>query len=273
MVNHITRFQPKRNKGLALTVSAVLTGLFFVGAAAFLYWFILSHFLTIRTVVSQAETERHAMNLANVLISSEKLAYVKDGKIYRGVLDSRKLDSFFTKKGGTQDVGSSEYIDALLTDVKEIDLGYPNTFNLVNIIDLSSCDQEGNCAVWSTSLLGPITVERSKVMNFLDCLKQSFDNDVTGWVRRSAGCGIGAVIGGVIGGPLGAAIGCGVGFVTMLWNWNDIMMCATNNLPESVKAFFVSGSPISYEGLPVVILYPDGTTHAGRIQVGVLEWG
>jgi hypothetical protein len=261
----------KSSKGLALTISAILEGLFLIGGIAFIYWLILNIFLQVRISIGQAQTERYGLNLANVLISSEYLAYVEDGKISRGLIDSRKIDSFASKKGGTLDVNSSEYMHGLRDNWKQLDIGYANTVSLVNIIDLESCDTEKNCTIWSTSLIGPTDyLENAK--QFLGCLVESFDNDISGWTRRTAGCAGGAIIGGIVGGPIGAAVGCGIGFLVTLWNPRDIGNCFQQSMPEYLKNLFYTGSPISYEGLPVIIRYPNGALHAGRINVGVFSW-
>jgi hypothetical protein len=272
--------QKRRSKGITLTISAVLEGLFFIGIVALGYWFILSRILDIHVTTLSSDNERHAINLANVLLSYENLAYVKDGKIQRGVLEAEKLDNFASKKGSTYDFNKTEFISGMLENYKEIEFGYPNSFNVVTVVDLDSCKPDEGCTTWVTTLVGPTSVEGLSVNDFIRCLKENFKNDPQDWARRAGGCGAGAVTGGgigfLVGGPLGAAIGgaigCGIGFLATLWDWGDVNKCGINSMPESLKYFFASGKFAAAQGLPTLIRYPDGSMHAGRIIVSVVEW-
>ncbi len=272
--------QKRQSKGIALTISAVLEGLFLIGIVALGYWLILSIILDIHVTTLSSDNERHAINLANVLLSYENLAYVKDGKIERGVLEVEKLDNFASKKGSTYDFNKSEFVSGMLENYKEIVFGYPNSLNIVTVVDFDSCKQDTGCTSWVTTLVGPSSVEGLAVNDFVRCLSENFKNTPQDWARRLGGCGAGGVIGGGIGfliaGPLGAAIGgaigCGIGFLTTLWDPGDIKKCGINAMPESLKYFLTSGRFAAAEGLPTLIRYPDGSMHTGRIIVSVIEW-
>jgi hypothetical protein len=272
--------QKRRSKGITLTISAVLGGLFFIGIVALGYWFILSRILDIHVTTLSSDNERHAINLANVLLSYENLAYVKDGKIQRGVLEVEKLDKFASKKGSTYDFNKSEFVSGMLENYKEIGFGYPNSLSVVTVVDLDSCKQDEGCTTWVTTLVGPISVEGLSINDFVRCLGENFKNDPQDWSRRVGWCGtlgtgggmIGAAIGGPLGAAIGGAIGCGIGFLVSLWDWGDLSKCGINSMPESLKYFFASGKFAAAQGLPTLIRYPDGTMHAGRIIVSVVEW-
>ena len=232
----------RKNKGIVLTISAVIEGLFVTGVLALLYWMFLSRVLEVHVVVSEMNAERHAINLANVLISSEKLAYEKDGKISRGILDSTKLDNvFINKREFLSDV-------RVYLEPKDIGIGYPNTLNLVWVLDLDSC-QDSDCDGWMASLSGPVTLEGLKPVKFTECLAENVKLDQWGSNFRF-----------YFGGIFGA-----------LWQPQDIEKCIKNANPLGVKSFF-TWSAISSSGLPVLIRYPDGDLHIGRIKAGVGEW-
>lgn len=244
----------KKSKGIALTISAALESLFVLGIIAFIYWFFLSRILDIRVSVMEATAERHAINLANVLISSEKLAYKDNGKISRGILDASKLDNVFINKNDfLADVrGSLQPKDI------GIGIGYPNTLNLVEVIDLEKCKNYvtstrppttvTECDGWIASLSGPVTLQDLSIPKFLDCLEQNKKIDV------------GSIFRGFIGGIPG-----------VFWQPWDIGKCAQNTIPSNIKSIF-TGTPISSKGLPIVIRYPDGSLHSGRMVVAVGEW-
>jgi hypothetical protein len=236
-------FLHQKNKGIAITLSAVIEGLFFVAVISLLYWFFWSSILKMHIIMQDATTERHSMNLANVLISSENLTYEKDGNIQRGVLDASKLDNIFIRKNefpqGYQspNMGSSHPPVPSLTSMMEQDIGiaYPNSINLVEITDLEIC-QNSICDGWVASLSGPINLEGLSVVNFVDCLGENFNT----------------------------------GALT-LWYPQDIEKCIKNNIPASISSFFTQG-PVSSNGIPVLIRYSNGELHIGKMIVGVVEF-
>lgn len=251
MVNLRMNLMQKKNKGIVLTFSAVIEGLFIIGVLGFLYWFFLSRFVNIRVSIDETLTERHAINLANVLMSSEKLAYEENGKISRGILDSNKLDSVFIKK---DDIAGRT---TFLLQPKDIGIGYPNTLNLVTVVDMEKC-QNNDCNGWMVSLSGPATLQGLSIGEFANCLSehQNKNIDLGSYFRMIAGY--------ELGGPF-------MGFLAGSWQPWDIEECVKNKIPPSIKSFFTD-TPISSKGLPVLIRYSDGELHVGKIVVGVAEW-
>lgn len=245
----------KKNKGIVLTISTVLEGLFVVGVIAFLYWFFLSRVLEIHVTVNEATIERHAINLANVLISSEKLAYEEDGKISRGILDSSKLDSVFVRK----DKFLEEVINQKSFPSTDIGIGYPNTWNLVDVIDLETCQSSG-CDGWIISLSGPVSLQGLSTVKFVNCLVDNIKVDIGSLFRYN----LVSTLAGPIAGPVAGIAGA-------LWQPLDIEKCVKNTIPASINSIF-TGTPISSRGLPVLIRYPNGDLHIGKIIVGVGEW-
>jgi len=271
----------RKSKG-QLVVNTIIAGLFAIGAMIFIYYVFLIKVAEVRSLVNEYETERHAMNLANALISNKAIAYESSGVIYRGILDKRKLDNIFQK---SQDSFKSkkEMLEILASPIDENKIGglsYPDTFNFVVIIDLDSCDDNENCSAWGGVLASPISLENTKIPRFFKCLKDTFDNSGGAWIRRgsktASGCAAGALIGSVVPGvgtAIGAAIGCGVGFVSTLWSTEDIQQCFQKvGMSTYYMEWFSTSTPISHQGLPVLIRYPDGSLHTGRIIVSLLEW-
>ncbi|MEM2506775.1 MAG: hypothetical protein QXF61_07035 [Nitrososphaeria archaeon] len=267
------------NKGLALTVNAILEGLFFIAVIALLYWFFISRILEIHITTISSDVERRSINLANVLISHEKLCYEENGKIHRGLIDSKKLDYLASAKGGSKSLNSSDFISQALKNYKDIGVGYPNTISLVVISDLEDCEEEHGCTIWFITLANSNFTAKPSSNQFTDCLIENFKTDAASWGRRIGGCGVGGVIGAGIGSvvpglgtALGAAIGCGIGFLSTLWEPQDLVKCGKNFAPEQTENFFYSGNFASSQGLPILIKYHDGKVHVGRIIVSVVEW-
>ncbi|MEM5853174.1 MAG: hypothetical protein QXG39_00920 [Candidatus Aenigmatarchaeota archaeon] len=232
-------FTEKKNKGLVITLNLILGALFAVGLIALIYWIFISRILEVHVAIEENTLERRAINLANLLISSEKIAYEKDGKIMRGILDSEKLENIFSR----------EYIflsQELKT--KNIGIGYPNSIILVRVLDLEECDSSGNCKGWATLLSGPISLEGTSINKFLKCLSEHVKLDVGSIFRWAVG-----------------------GIVLGLWQPWDVKNCVQNTMPANVKAIFTT-SKISSQGLPVMIKYPNGELHLGRISVAIGEF-
>jgi hypothetical protein len=210
----------------------ILKGLFAIAIIGLLYWLFLDTILQMHVAINENTNERHAIQLANVLISSEKLAYENDGKMMRGILDVDKLDEIFVISGSLN-----------LVSIKDIGIGYPNSLTLVRIIDLEKCNSFDICDGWIGYLSGPITLQGLSIVNFGDCVSEHAKADV------------GSLFRGLFTGPALA-----------WWNPLDLANCAENNLPSSFKLLFTD-SQITSEGFPIVIKYPNGDMHLGRIYV------
>lgn len=232
-----------RSKG-DITINAIVVGLLTIALVAISYYMLISKIIEVHTVTKEYETERHAINLANVLISSDLLAYEENGKIYRGVLNASKLDELMYRKN---DFLSN--IRAFL-EPKDMNIGYPNSYMIVEIIDLDTCNG-GTCDGWIVSLKSPEFLGLD-LKKFVSCLGERVtQNTILEFLFKWFQSG-------------------------QLYNifspFGDIGECARIAAPTSLKDFFYSGSLISRIGLPVSIWYPNGETHLGRIVVGVSEW-
>jgi len=65
-------------KGIASWIAQMITALFAIGAVAFLYFLIYSRSFDIHAIVLSAEAQRHTINMAQILLSSDKLVYEED---------------------------------------------------------------------------------------------------------------------------------------------------------------------------------------------------
>jgi hypothetical protein len=259
-----------------VTTNVIISGLFAIGVAAFIVVILFKHFQEIHILNMQARSERDAFYLANALISHEKIVYEKDGIKYRGVLDSRKLDKIFIKsnKGIDEDFIRQTINPNNLITLEKLDLAYPNSISWIYIIDIDRCNEK-ECWVW-----GGVTVSLTK-----DIL---FDNPVTNFARCSLGviaprvpkgCAAGATLGVAagkwifgVGAIVGAVAGCAVGSViSFVLSAGDIVGCFEQS-GEYIRNFFQTGSPIGKRGLPINIIYEDGSIHKGRVIVAILEW-
>jgi hypothetical protein len=229
----------KQSKGLTLTAFSILASLFSIGIIALLAYIFLSRYLEVHLFVNEVTVERNSINLANVLISHEDLAYVKDGVIQRGVLDAEKLEHL---------------------DPRMLNIGYPNSLMIVKILDLEKCkaqESELNCDGWFFALNGPVSIQGLSVVKFADCLFNNIDDDFWGKSFRF-------YLGHILGGPL-------IGTIASLWQPHDLVKCVHNTIPSGVVGVF-NTNPMIFRGLPILIRYDNGDLHVGRIIVGVVEF-
>lgn len=79
-------------KGQYKQLADILVGLLVVALVVALYFAFIGFYVIIKAVLTSAEEERNAINLAHVLISSDLLAYSDEKRVHRGILDEDKLD-------------------------------------------------------------------------------------------------------------------------------------------------------------------------------------
>ena len=81
------------NKGSKFGIPTLIFTVVSVGVVLIIFGILYLRFFDVRTEVNEADVNRHAFTLANVLLSSEKLVYNDGNKLLRGVLDKDKLDN------------------------------------------------------------------------------------------------------------------------------------------------------------------------------------
>lgn len=232
-------FMQRKNKGLVITLNFIFGALFVVGILGLIFWLFISRILEIHVAVLEYTNERHTINLANALISYEKLAYENDGKIMRGILDSEKVDKVFVKE-------DEFLLNPTASNKETIDIAYPNSVAIVRIIDLEDCSPN-SCKSWILHLHGPISIQGLSLVKYFNCLQEHIKID-WGLIFR-------------------LAFGNLLGF----WQPQDLANCAVNTVPPSIKSFFTKKEMV-HQGLPILIRYPDGTLHVGRILVMLSEF-
>jgi len=79
-------------KGQAKILSDILLGIMTVVFVIMFLLFFSGRYFDISGTVKEDEMMRHALTLGNVILSSDKLAYADQNKIYRDMLDSNKIE-------------------------------------------------------------------------------------------------------------------------------------------------------------------------------------
>ncbi len=147
----------KRSKGIGDLVPYAIMALLIIGVVVIFYILMMTKFLDIRTIVMEAGVERHTLNLAQVLLSYDKLVYVEEDyfSIHRGIFVKEKLDEQF--KDGSE-----------LTN----ELGYPDSVILLYVKDFDANKE------WALRYKGPFNLEGSKAASFIECLNEKTEFDV-----------------------------------------------------------------------------------------------
>jgi hypothetical protein len=157
-------------KGIATWISQVIIGLLAIGCVAFLFYLFIGRYFDIHSIIVSNEAQRHAINMAQVLMSSDKLVtedVFADGtkRYHRGVFDSSKLDvQFATSKA---DAGKASMVSE--------EIYYPNIGAQVVVSDMISKKN------WALSIGGS---GLDNVGQFLGCLRDHID--VFGWAFNPA---------------------------------------------------------------------------------------
>lgn len=242
------------SKGITLTFQSVLVALFVIGVASYILYQTWINFLQLHVIVSENEVERRTINIANVLLSYEDLVYIDD-TINRGIFDAEKLDSL-TKY--LKNPNTPEYTNTLIEAVinsEEWRIGYPNSYIIFVVIDLESCVR--GCSGWVGAFKGPFTIKAAYTSRFINCLADPNNIDLS----------VNTIFRTLTTGP-----------ITTLWQPWDLRKCWENTLysferGEKIENVFLYTSiPSISSGFPVLIRYPNGDLHIGRIFVGVWQW-
>lgn len=137
-----------RNKGISTTMTYIFTALLTLGLTALFWFLLLGYYIDVEAAVVSAEVERHNINLAQVLISSPRIAYSDGEKIYRGILDWEKVNNQLTS--------GSELLN---------EIGYPNSIMVISVRNLDTDESK------SVSYLGSFPLRGFIWENFLECLQ------------------------------------------------------------------------------------------------------
>ncbi|MEM5843925.1 MAG: hypothetical protein QW841_01640 [Candidatus Aenigmatarchaeota archaeon] len=80
-------------KGLAFAISEVFQIAGIIACIIFVIFLWKGYYFDVGIQVNEGREERSVITIANILLSSPRLAYEEDGRIQRAVLDSSKLSS------------------------------------------------------------------------------------------------------------------------------------------------------------------------------------
>ena len=118
-------------------------------------------------MVEGSDVERHAITMANILLSSKNLTHSDGNKFLRGIFDKEKLDKSLLKQESILDILN------LRNSARDLGIAYPNSIAFVRVSDLETND------AWYVSLIGESTIEGSSMIKRFDCLWNNMKIDVT----------------------------------------------------------------------------------------------
>lgn len=124
-------------KGLATMIVQVIMGLVLVMLAVLFYMIFVGNFFDIQIQVKSGEVERHAVQVANALMSSPSFVYVDEHQTHRGVFDREKLDKNFNEETIKSEISFPNSVMAVRIQNVE-DTSYRK--ELLMFVDLNSLD-------------------------------------------------------------------------------------------------------------------------------------
>ena len=229
----------KKQKGYALVPPTTLMLLTIIGIIAFIFIIGIANYFDVKTIIRETQTERHAIDLAQAIISSEKITYQRDNHFYRAVFDEKKLDAVFDT--------------SFLQPNGQLGIAYPNSATNVAIKDLVTEK------TWVATVYGPLTAKTLTPVDFSNCLANSakfvekYDlKSIVEQIFRFAGT------------PVGLS----------LWDKYDLEKCTEkfkSSTGEKLASLIASGSPVTTRGFPVTIR-SGNEVHLGLIKVGAIEF-
>ena len=157
-------------KGIATWIAQTLTALVAIGAVAFLYFLMYGRYFELHSIVRSNEAKRHVINMAQVLLSSDKLVYEEEAggmkRFYRGVFDRGKLD---------EQLVDEDYFSTYSSVTKDSEIrrevSYPNSATQIIVYDMDSGER------WVLSFGGP---GLEGVGEFFTCLYNNIDKNFFG---------------------------------------------------------------------------------------------
>jgi len=154
-------------KGLALSFSQMLMMFVILGCIIIVLALFFGGYFDTHTMVEGSDVERHAITMANILLSSKNLTHSDGNKFLRGIFDKEKLDKSLLKQESILDILN------LRNSARDLGIAYPNSIAFVRVSDLETND------AWYVSLIGESTIEGSSMIKRFDCLWNNMKIDVT----------------------------------------------------------------------------------------------
>lgn len=130
-------------KGLELVTTGQIGAIVVLAIVVILILFFYQNYVNLSTIVNEFAVERHAVTLANVILSYEKLAEIEGATLNRAVFDINKLDAIKSE---------------------EFQLGFPNSVAFVGVEDLDTGQK------WLFNIQGPTNIPA--LTSFNDCFSK-----------------------------------------------------------------------------------------------------
>jgi hypothetical protein len=150
-----------RKKGLATLFAQIFFGLVTVFLSVLLYIFLTGAFVDLSTAVKENTADRNTINMAQILMSSDRLAYNDGYQIHKGVFDVEKV--------------RTEIIpNPTLSD----EISFPNSIVAIGIKDLQD-DTE-----FKTIFVGEARIFKRTVVDFFSCAIKILEPEFNGIFTR-----------------------------------------------------------------------------------------
>jgi len=157
-----------RNKGISLTTVEGFLILIVLVLIVLIIGLFFGKYFDLKTIVKSNEVERHAINLAQSLMSHKNLIFIDDNKVHKGIFDKQKLDNYLTKEQNFVDIGN------LQPNEHFQDIGYNSSYAVITIFDSENPEQK-----WIFSVAGSFAEEQTSLAQTITCLKQNGKMDIT----------------------------------------------------------------------------------------------
>lgn len=169
-----------RRKGVTDVMTSIIVDLIIIGLIMIFYFLLQVGYLDIHTIVKEAGVERHVLDLAQALLSYDKLIYTEGGR-HRGIFVKEKLDEQFTGSVEfTYNEVTGEIIYEKTSDIPK-ELGYPNSDIRLYVKDLETGKE------WTISYNGPFTLEGIRAVKDFNCIISKIRMDITMIFRTPVG--------------------------------------------------------------------------------------
>jgi hypothetical protein len=138
----------------------ILIGLITISLVVLLIFFFYGRYFDLHVMIKEATIERHAITLAQILMSSGNLTYSDGNKFYRGVFDKDKLAKHMIGSG----TSVTDYYDIIISNNIFNETSYPNTAVVMIVQD------KVNGNTWVLAGHGPIELANFNFVSFAKCL-------------------------------------------------------------------------------------------------------
>jgi len=166
-----------RPKGIATWITQTMTAFVAIGVVVLFYFLLYGRYFDIHVIVESAEVQRHAINAAQLLLSSDKLAYEEttaavgaapQKRYLRGTFDRAKLDKImFASADDNKDYTVS---------CAALGIGYPDSVMELVVSDVDA----GGSWVLSCGQASPL--HASEIKSYLSCMYNNIDWNILRWV-------------------------------------------------------------------------------------------